>query len=74
MTEQLYREVDPLVPLNKAIEAAGGREAFFKAVGVKKGFLSMVLAGIKRPGPRIMNAIGVKRLYVMPVTDQDTSV
>lgn len=73
MTEPLYREVDPLIPLNQAIEVAGGRQEFAKAVGIKKGFLSMVLAGIKRPGPRIMTAIGVKRLYVMTVSDQDSS-
>ena len=47
-----------LEALNAAITAAGSRSQFCRAHNLSPAYLSEVLRGTRRPGPKILAAVG----------------
>ncbi len=59
-----FKEYDVLALLNKSCQEAGGVSSFARANGLSPAYVSQALSKIRKPGPAILNALGLKRVVL----------
>jgi hypothetical protein len=64
MTKKFLNIADVLQLLHQEVIKAGGQSAWARQTGVNRSYLNKVLGGCRIPGPQIIEALNLKRLYV----------